>query len=90
MRVGLGEEQSARRAILNLNDELEEDMEALGQSIFTALKAKSAKETVSPILKGKIFATRKSIVDKQICQVFNSQISPLSSRTIITNASGNS
>ena len=64
MRVGLGEEQSARRAILNLNDELEimskEDIEALGQSIFSVLKAKSAKETDSPILKGKVFSTRKS------------------------------
>ena len=59
MRVGLGEEQSARRAILNLNDELEDmsqdDIEALGQSIFSMLKAISAKETDSPFLKGKVF-----------------------------------
>ena len=64
MRVGLGEEQFAWRAFLHLNDELQDmsqdDIKALGQSIFSVLKAKSAKESDSPILKGKIFPNRKS------------------------------
>ena len=38
----------------------EEDIEALGESIFSALKAKSAKESDSPIFKGKVFPTRQS------------------------------
>ena len=38
----------------------EGEIEALGESIFSALKAKSAKESDSPILKGKVFPTRQS------------------------------
>ena len=64
LRIGLGEEHSTRKAVYNLNDELEDmskdDIEALGQSIFSVLKAKSAKDQDSPILKGKIFANRKT------------------------------
>ena len=66
LKVGLREEEepSARRAILNVKDELEDmsegEIEALGESIFSALNAKSAKECDCPILKGKVFSTRQS------------------------------
>ena len=58
LRVGFREEgePSARRAIFSLKEELESmsegEAEALGKSIFSALKVKSAKESDSPILKG--------------------------------------
>ena len=63
-RVGLGEEHSAKRALRNLKEELEEmsedDIDALSQSIFSSRKAKSAKDQDSPVLKGKIYANRKT------------------------------
>ena len=37
-----------------------DDIDALSQSIFSVLKAKSAKDQDSPIIKGKIYANRKT------------------------------
>ena len=66
MRVGIQEEgrRSAKRATFGLHEELEGMLEneqiALGRSIFSALKAKSAKESDSPILRGKVYHSRHS------------------------------
>ena len=66
MRVGIQEEgrRSAKRATFGLHEELEGMLEneqiILGRSIFSALKAKSAKESDSPILRGKVYRSRHS------------------------------
>ena len=66
MRVGIQEEgrRSAKRATFGLHEELEGMLEneqiTLGRSIFSALKAKSAKESDSPILRGKVYRSRHS------------------------------
>ena len=62
----------------------------MGKSIFSALKVKSAKESDSPILKGKLFPTRQSnkgLYEDLVCDL-DIQIKPLSSNMSITDASG--
>ena len=53
------EEHCAKRTLWNLKNELEEnDISALGQSIFNSRKAKAAKDQDSPLIQGKVYANR--------------------------------
>ena len=60
MRVGNQEDERrlAKRVTFGLHQELEGMLEDeqinLGESIFSALKAKSARESDSPIIRGKV------------------------------------
>ena len=66
MRVGNQEDERrlAKRVTFGLHQELEGMLEDeqinLGKSIFSALKAKSARETDSPTVKGKVYPSRHS------------------------------
>jgi hypothetical protein len=66
MRVGNQEEGglTAKRATFSLHQELEGMLEdekiALGRSIFSAMKAKSARVSDSPVLRGKVNRNRHS------------------------------
>ena len=72
-RVGM-EEHSAKRTIRSLKDELEgmstDGINALGESIFAACKAKAAKDHESPVIQGKVFHnrhTQKHSVEDLVC-----------------------
>ena len=68
------EEHSAKRTIRSLKDELEgmstDGINALGESIFAACKAKAAKDHESPVIQGKVFHnrhTQKHSVEDLVC-----------------------
>ena len=60
-RVGMS---NAKKAIFNLEDELkamsEEDHNKFGDSVFKALKAKTAKTQSSPLFRATVFPSRQS------------------------------